>query len=286
MSTVGAMIERVHRDLYGSHRAVLNRLDAAITTTDTALVTEFSTNEIAEGDYLAIEDEVLYVWDFVEGTKTATVQRAMQGSTAVAHSDATLIEIGPRFPRGHIRQAMLDEIRSWPNSLFATDSLAASMTAGDRAISTSSISGYKRVLEVLRNPWTDAEDTKVELAFREERSANAIYLTHAIDSAVTVTIYYAKAFDVDPFTDAIDLQTDVGLTAGMEDIVLYGAQWRLIAPRETRRSDTQAQGESRNASEVPSDSAMRTAARLKAIRDERIIDEAERLISVYPWRRR
>ena len=280
------MIERVHRDLYGSHRAVLNRLDAAITTTDVTLVTEFSTNEIAEGDYLAVDDEVVYVWTYVEGTKTATIQRAMQGSTAVAHSDAALIEVGPRFPRGHIRDAMLDEIRSWPNSLYAVDDLAVSMSAGDRAVSLTSISGYKRILEVLRAPYTALTDTPVELKFREEKSVPALYLTTAIESAVTVTVYYAKAFDVAPFTDAIDLQTDVGLSPGMEAIVLYGAQARLIAPRETRRSDTQAQGESRNASEVPTDSAMRTAARLKAWRDEGIVREAERLISDHPWRAR
>jgi hypothetical protein len=68
------------------------------------------------------------------------------------------------------------------------------------------------------------------------------------------------------------------------DIAPLGAAWRLLAPREIKRTFTESKGEERDNREVPAGHITQTAASLKRLRDQRLDEEAAELRAQYAWR--
>ena len=82
--------------------------------------------------------------------------------------------------------------------------------------------------------------------------------------------------------EANDVQTITGFPLSAEDILVLGAQIRLMAPREIKRNFTESQGDTRRADEVPAGSVTNSIANLQRLRRDRIIAEATKLDSQYP----
>lgn len=284
MTTVNDLIETARRHLYGMQQGQFNFLTSTINDSATTLTVDLNTGGIQAGVLIGIDDEIIFV-KAVSG-QVATVSRGWDGSTAASHTAGAIIEVQPRFPRFAVKQALLDEINSWPKSLYQSPvpiEMAGSTTT--RAYNLTSLGDFYDVLDVWRDPYTGSTAPVPVLGWKVERKAEtsdyasgkALILPVALSEAVNLRITVSKPFTTTTFTSGTDVNTTIGLATSMNDIPPYGAAWRLLAPLEIKRSFTNAQPEPRMAEEVPAGSALRTAAGMKALRDERINEESDRL---------
>jgi hypothetical protein len=115
-------------------------------------------------------------------------------------------------------------------------------------------------------------------------SGNALQLQEDMPASVTLQVVYSKPLTLTTFTDTTDLTSTIGMPDSTIDIPPLGACWRLLAPREAKRTFTESKGEERDNREVPAGHITQTAASLKRLRDQRIDEEAAALRAVYAWR--
>ena len=78
------------------------------------------------------------------------------------------------------------------------------------------------------------------------------------------------------------MQSIAGFPESAEDILIIGAEIRLIAPREVKRNFTESQGDTRRSDEVPPGSVGNSITNLLRLRRDRITAEAAKLNRQYP----
>lgn len=282
MTTVSDLVDITREHLYGTQSGQFNFLTSTVDIDDTAVTFDMTAGGIVAGAVIGVDDEIMYVKS-VSG-QTATVHRDWAG-TAAAHTAGAIIEVSPRFPRHAIKQALKEEIASWPDTLFQTPTpitLTGSTTT--RAYNLTALGSFYDILNVVREPYSGST-AWVPVDFRVDRnmptasfaSGKALFLTHELAEGVDIRVTYSAPFTVSTFASATDVETAVGLSSSMLDIPPYGAAWRLLAPREIKRTFTESQPEPRLSEEVPAGAALRTAAGMKALRDQRIVEEGNRL---------
>lgn len=298
--TVGGLIEETRRLLFQNSKSEYNFLSGAHDSSTTTFTFSDALGGVTAGAYLAVGDEVVYVRS--TSGSTATVVRGMLGTTKAAHADGSMVEVQPRWPKPFIRDALKDEIRTWPQDLFQVThvDVTASSSYFSQGVDLGITGEWYYVLAVRHTPdaVTDSTSSLVYSKnwpavrhfdiFRNAptgdfASGTGIIINEKVPSG-TVRVVYAKPFDISTFADDTDLAGDVGLDGAMFDIPPMGAAWRLLSGAETPRSDTRAQGVSRRANEVPELTAARQARGIKDLRDERLGEEVARLRARYPVR--
>ena len=121
MSTAGAVLTRASRQLLSGTVEERNKLATTVTSSDTSIVLSYDLGGFREGSVIEIESELMYVWDAATATKTLTVERGYDGTTAVAHTAGVLATVNPRFPRQQMLDALnsdIDDLSSTVNGLF------------------------------------------------------------------------------------------------------------------------------------------------------------------------
>lgn len=290
--TLDTLVERSRTHLQGSRRGRLGRLSATVTTGDTELTVGYA-SLIERGDYLGVNAEVLYVWD-VQGD-TVTVERAMSGTTATGHTAGDLVEIAPRWAKGTILEALRTEIRSWPDDLYAVVEVERPATTGADAIDLTGAAyngqPVKRILEVRYEPYGQLQQEQwPRLDVRLDPMADltafpsgyAVQLYAPLAHATTLLIAYAVDFNLTTMDLSTDLE-DLGLALSMADIPPLGVAATLVGGSEGERTDSGAQGQARDAEEVPPGHRLRAGDWFREERNRRIADEVRRLTARYPW---
>lgn len=280
--------------LLGTYRAHYNVLDGDLTNNQTSLTLLYPIAGISENSYLEIEQELMFV---VPGgvnasAKSLSVVRGARGTTPAAHSSGADVSINPRFPRNTILKTMQEEARSWPTSLYQVSSFNTSISQTDTAVDVATQSGFTDVMRVIQvwrqstvspaNRWIRVKGWRFEKDMLGAGSAD-LFLAQAFFSSA-LRIMVARPFnDVSGWTEATDITTS-GLTDSMADILKYGAAWRLVNGRETRRLFTEVESEGRVAADVPATANLTLGRQLKALRDTRMGEEIFRLRSFYGFR--
>lgn len=293
-TNVHGLINKVARYVQPGVSGLLNRLSDAVLSSDTDIPFEFENNGTYRGAWLGIGLEKMHVWDYDAGTKTATVQRAMDGSLAAQHEAGDLVYIHPRWTRYEMAVALQDEIRSWPTSLYAIGAYDLSVTSTQRDYDLPiesfthilEVSAYTTVVNVMTTQGpTDITDYDVLTNQSTDNypSSNAFIANYPQLFSGTLRILYAKPFSTSSWTEDTTVG-EIGLTPPMEDVCVLGAAARLLPSAEIQRSDTQAQGQSRLSEEVPPNYALQTARELERLRDKRLGQEARRLRELFPYK--
>jgi hypothetical protein len=288
MSNVGALIEQTRRHLFGAHKPQLNKLASALSQSATTITASYNLNGAVAGSTLCIDDELVYVWEATPANKQLIIERGWLGTTPAAHDAGALIEVNPRYSVPVIRQALQDELRSWPPELFRVEAQDIPVASNTRLIDLTTFGPIIQVLRITRPPSSN-ETAWRRVSHRFERTTSDEYpsgvavLPQAIGEAVTVRVAVAKPFAVETFSDNVDLITQVGLAESMLDIAPLGAASRLLAVKEIQRVDMSAQGDPRIATEVQGGTITATSRQLRALRDKRFAEEALRLRNAYPW---
>jgi hypothetical protein len=291
--TLGELVAATEEHL-GKSRHQMNKLADPIPDGTAGTITvQHEIGGLRPGTYFEVDDEVMYVWA-VTG-QTVTVERGQLSTVPAVHADNSLVRVNPRFLRVSILRALREEIASWPLSVYAVMQgefdLAVDTTSMDVTGIPPGTHGV-RLLKVWRQQtgtvnrpdrWPHVSGVMLEPAANVDFYPSGYRLVWPKTyTASTYQVALGGPFRTAPFTTATDLGS-IGLTASMVDIPPMGAAARLLLPREISRTDDAAIGRSRLAEEVPPGHTSRTAAELFTWRDNRIEDEARRLLNDYGW---
>lgn len=244
---------------------------------------------IREGAVLEIDSELMYVWAVETGSKTVTVERGFNGTTATTHASGTVTIVNPRFPRHQILEAINDDLYDLAapaNGLYRIRNLDLSWNGSDILVNLPAVGDIIDVIQVrIRYTSTDYPVLRnVQLVRNLPTSdfgSGVALKMNEPDRAATLRVVYKSPFSrVTKESD--DLQTVAGYPLSAEDILVMGAQIRLMAPREIKRNLTESQGDTRRADEVPSGAVSNSVMNLMRLRRDRIMAEATKLDSQYP----
>ena len=122
MTTLSDIINEVKTHLYQNQVPQLNRLYGSITDNQTNIQLHYPPGAATQrGAIVAIELEHIRVWE-TQGNQLTVVDRGVDGTTAVAHNDATQVEAMPKFSSFMIQRAInedLDDLASPGNGLYS-----------------------------------------------------------------------------------------------------------------------------------------------------------------------
>lgn len=289
MSTVGSIVTRTQRQLLSGLVEQRNKINGSLTATGTTVTMLYDLTGIREGAVLEIDSELMYVWAVETGSKTVTVERGFNGTTAATHASGTVTIVNPRFPRHQILEAINDDLYDLAapaNGLYRIRNLDLPWNGSDILVNLPAVGDIIDVIQVrIRYTSTDYPVLRNvqlvrNLPTSDFGSGIALKMNEP-DRAATLRVVYKS-----PFTrvtkESDDLQTVAGYPLSAEDILVMGAQIRLMAPREIKRNLTESQGDTRRADEVPSGAVSNSVMNLMRLRRDRIMAEATKLDSQYP----
>lgn len=290
MSQVSDVIDKVNRQLLSGTVEERNKIASALASTDTTIVCTYDLQGIRQGSVIQIGQEQMYVWAVVVASKTLTVERAFNGTTADTHASGSIVTLNPRFPRNQILEAVnaeLADLSSPVNGLFQIKTLELQFNGSDRMIDLPGAGNVQTLYSVHYRHKSD-DYPKVHKArllrnmpVTDFPSGLALALDGGPGRAGKLVIRFKTDFDfVD--NESADLSLASGLPETAEDVVVLGAQIRLMTPREIKRNFTESQGDTRRAVEVPSGAVSNSMTGLLRLRRDRIVAEAMRLQKQYP----
>lgn len=289
MSTLAQLINRTQRQLLSGTVEERNKLSGSLTATATSVVFQYELNGIRAGSIIQVDSELMYIWEVNTGTKTATVERAFNGTVASAHLTSAYVIVNPRFPRHQILEAINDELSdlsSPMNGLFRVKSIDINYNGSDRMINFPVIEDVIDLTEV-RIRYLSTDYLKVpkvaltrNLPTSDFGSGIALTINQTVRSG-QLRVSYKTGFGR-LINESDDVQAIAGFPLSAEDLLVIGAQIRLVSPREIKRNFTESQGEPRRADEVTAGAVGSSVTNLLRMRRDRITAEAAKLNRQYP----
>lgn len=294
--TFGDLIQDTRRLLGARYRVRMNKLAAAINDTATTIELAHDLQIADVQSIICVGDELMLVWSTNAASKTLEVERGMFGSTAVSHAANALVEIEPTVSSFDIRNALIDEIRSWPEDLFAVETLDIDWNPSLNGYDLAGVpDDFNRVLEVIHEPldssssWNPVRFWRVvrNMSGDEFSSGTALFVEDPLPSSVaSLRVVYGVPYSITTDVSSETLLSSLGLTETMLDIPAYGAAARVLLGREPQRTEIGASPTSRIGEEVPNGAAAGTARTMQSYRDQRLAEERQRLQERYPPRYR
>lgn len=289
MSTAGALLNRASRQLLSGTVEERNKLAATVTSSDTSIVLSYDLGGFREGSIIEIESELMYIWEAASATKTLTVQRGFDGTTAAAHTSGVLAIVNPRFPRQQMLDALnsdIDDLSSTVNGLFRVVAQDISYNGTDRQINLTSATKIIDLLDVrlryLANDYPVIRKVRLQrnLPTADFASGFAIVFDEPV-MAGTLRVVTKREF-TRASTEASDLQSVCFVPETCEDILEMGVILRMMNGREIKRNFIESQGDTRRSDEVPAGATRDSLTNIQRLRRERIVSEAARLKQQYP----
>ena len=289
MATVAQIVNRTQRQLLSGVIEERNKLASAVNATATTVTLTFEMGGVRAGSTIEVDAEQMYVWSVVESSKTVTVERAFNGTVAAAHANGSIVIANPRFPRAQILEAINDELAdlsSPMNGLFQVKILDLNYNGSDRQINLPSISSVIDIIEV-RNRYLSSDYQQVrkvkllrDMPTKDFGSGLALQFDQGVRPG-DVRVTYRSAF-TKVTTESEHIQNNAGFPESAEDLLVLGAQIRLVAPREVKRNFTESQGDTRRADEVTAGAVAGSITNMLRMRRDRITAEASKLSRQYP----
>ena len=289
MSTAGALLNRVSRQLLSGTIEERNKLASTVTSSDTSIVMSYDLAGLRSGSVFEIDSELMYVWVAESGSKTLTVERGYLGTTAAAHTAGALAILNPRFPQQQLLDSFnqeLDDLSSPSNGLFRVVTASVDYNGADRQVNLTSASTIIDLIDVrlryLASDYPVLRGVRLSRDLPTSDFASGFALTFdELSMAGTLRVRYKAPF-VRASTTASDIQSVCLLPLTMEDIIEMGVMARMLAVREVKRNFIESQGDTRRSDEVPAGSMANSVTNILRLRRDRIIAEASKLARQYP----
>lgn len=260
--------------------------DVTATFDITGLLADFG--QLRAGAVIEVGAEQMLVVT-TASTATVTVQRAVNGSTAAAHTSGDLVWVAPRMGLSMILDELEAEIRSWPDTLFTTEGIEVSWSSATATAALNAGGTVYRILAADRMAGSGDSDSRFRtLRPRLLRNMTlgsdfptglAIQIDEpwTYDQAVDMRVVVAKAFDLTSFSGDSELEDDCGLEASFLDVAVWGLGYRMLSHLAAHRVDLGRQGQPRDAQEVSAQELALAVSTWKQMRDGRLVEEAARL---------
>lgn len=294
MTTAADLIASCKEYLYAGAHDPVNTLNGSHNTSVTTFTFNYELGAIREGAYLSVDLEIVYVVS--ASGSTATVIRAQRGTTAATHASGAVVTVNPKFSDFGILRELnneLADLSSPSNGLFKATPVTLTYNAAVQGYDLTSAAAVLDILTVHAETvgpakaWPEITKYRLKRNFEtgDFASTFAIVLYESGQAGRDIRVTYSG-----PFTALAavgdDVQSVAGLPATANDIPPLGAALRLLAVREAQRNFNESQPTTRRAEEVPPGAQFNSARGLIMLRQERIRDEASRLVKAYPQRRR
>lgn len=289
MSTAGALLDRVSRQLLSGTVEERNKLATTVTSSDTSFVMSYDIAGLRAGTVFEIGTELCYVWEASTGSKTLVVERGHLGTTPAAHTAGDIVVLNPRFPKAQMLDALnqdIDDLSSPANGLFRVITQNVSYNGSDRQVNLTSATNVIDLIDVRLRYLAD--DFPVIRRVRLQRdlpttdfaSGFALVFDESV-MAGTLRVRYKSPFTrVSATTD--DIQSVAFVPTSMEDILELGVMQRMLSSREVKRNFLESQGDTRRSDEVPPGAMRDSFTNVQRLRRERIVAEAAKLARQYP----
>lgn len=289
MSTAGALLDRVQRQLLSGTVEERNKLAAGIDADDTSVVATYDLAGLRAGTVFEIDSELFYVWEAVSGTKTVTVERGYAGTTPAAHDAGAIISLNPRFPKAQMFEALnqdIDDLSSPVNGLFRIATVDVAYNGSDRQIDLTGATNVIDLVDVRLRYLAD--DYPVLRGVRLQRnlptsdfpSGFALVFDEGTIAGSLRVRYKA------PFARASTLSSNIQsvclVPESMEDILEMGVMSRMLQTREVKRNFIESQGDTRRSDEVPAGAIRDSFTNILRMRRDRIIAEKAKLARQIP----
>ena len=293
MTTTGQnWIDSTRSYLMSGYAEERNKLSVAYTAGDTTLTFTYALGGIRQGARLSIGTNTFYVWA-VNG-QVATISGGEDSSTDANAAIGTIVKVNPRFTDDEIWKALsgdLADLSAPSNSLFSIGTVDLTYNPTVNGYDLGSIADKLLSVYELKylTPGPQMDNPRIPVnGWRLNRDAIttqfasglAIQLFMPAYPGYNLRVVYRSSFTF-PTTISSSVSS-TGLLASAYDLPPLGAAIRLMAGREIKRNFTEAQGDTRRASEVGPGAVMQSSRNLQILRGQRISAESARLDALYP----
>ena len=290
MTTAGNLIDRVIQPLLAGTVEERNKIAASLNASDTTVTLTYDLGSLRTQTVFEIESELFYVWDANQTSKTLTVERGYGGTTAATHANGTALTASPKFPRKMVLDALnseLADLSSPMNGLFQMKTVDLSYNGSDRMVNLTGVTDvvdfYEARLRYLADDYPIIKNVRFLRGMPTSDFASGYVL--AFDDDVrsgTIRVLYKAPYTA--FSSESSTVVSAGGGSELEDLLVLGAQIRMLAGREVKRNFIESQGDTRRADEVPAGAMGNSMTGLMRLRRDRIQAEAARLARQYPLR--
>ena len=295
MPTFNDLVDEVKANLQGytlrQDRITYVTNSGGLTTTSSA-ITVGSASNLAKG-IIEIDDELIWIDNFTKDNNTLNVApgfgRGYMGTTASPHAQYAQVTLSPTFPRTTIKKAINDTVRSLYPKLFAVGSTTFTFNASQV---TYALPDDCR--EVLYMSWQTTGSSLEWLPIRKWRfdplantptfnTQKTINLYENIQPGRTVKVWYTMVPDtMDANTD--DFVDVTGLPDSAQDVIVYGACYRLLSFIDAGRINLSSAEADLNDSKIPSSAGSSASKYVFALFQQRLQEEALKLSDQFPIR--
>lgn len=288
--SIADLVNQIERDLLVHYTRPIYDTPSVSYNDSIASVQLASTDTLGRGALLDANFEMMYVTAFNEGTRTASVIRGFLGTPKAGGDGSTLVRINPRFPTVSLLDTITDELRSWDERLFVVELEALSFGASDTSVEiTPSRQPYKVVYARPRPDEGAVRKFKNVSIRRSENTGQfstgySLHIGAPFGEATTLDVGYALPFDLSALSSSSDLLATHGLTAGMLEILKWGALYRMVAGKEAARLDPQTHARPDVEQSIPATALLQASAQYRAMRDVAFDREVRRLLAEWPYR--
>ena len=289
MSTAGALLERVNRQLLSGTVEERNKLSAGVSASDTSFVMSYDLKGLREGTVFEIGSELCYIWEVTSGTKTVVVERGYAGTTATTHSADAIITLNPRFPKAQMLEALnqdIDDLSSPLNGLFRVVSSTVPYNGSDRQVDLTGATNVIDLIDVrvryLADDYPVIRGTRLQRDLPTSDFPSGFAIVFDEDCvAGDLRVRYKAPFVRAASTDS-DIQSVCLVPQSMEDILEMGVMVRMMQTREIKRNFIESQGDTRRSDEVPPGATRDSFTNILRLRRDRIIAEKAKLARQIP----
>jgi hypothetical protein len=299
MPTLEQLIDEVKTNLQGyslrQDRITYVNNAAGLTTTSLDIQVG-SADNLAKG-LIEIDNELIWVDSFnkttntlnVMGAPTNPIGRGFQGTTASPHARYAQVTLAPTFPRVSIQKAINDTIRSLYPKLFAVSSTTFTFNASQVAYALPD-----DAREVLYMSWQTTGPSKEWLPIKRWRfdslantptfnTQKTINLYENIQPGRTIKVWYTMVPDTmdNPTDDFVDV---TGLPESAQDVIVYGACYRLLSFLDAGRINLSSAEADLNDTKIPSSAGAAVSRYVFALFQQRLQEESLKLSDQFPIR--
>jgi hypothetical protein len=246
MSTLEQLTDRVDTLLHGYslNTEAATWLTAAVTNATTTTFSVDSASVVSRG-FAQINDEMVYVHSTNNIDNEITLApwgRGQRGTVAAtSHANLSKITVAPIFPRFEIKKAINDTLNAMYPQIFAVRQTQFNYIA---ARTTYDIpDAAQNILSVTHSVIGPSKEWMPVRAWQFDRTANPTAFGDGTNFGHSLSVYSPivpgrtvnVAYSTRPTlfnlatTDAQEYGTTTGMPDYSEDVVIYGAAWRMIS---------------------------------------------------------
>jgi hypothetical protein len=209
-------------------------------------MTVYDASVIGRG-YIQVDDEIVFVNSTDNVANTLTLSpwgRAQRGTTAATHSANAKVTVSPLFPRQEIKNAINDTINAMYPMVFAVASYDFDYIASQYSYSIPA--AVENVLSVTYSIVGPSKEWFPARGWQLDRTAETTAFSNgkslSIYSDITpgqeVHVSYSKRPTL-LSNNSDDYATTTGLPSYSEDVVIYGAAFRMVSFLDPSRLGSQ-----------------------------------------------